>query len=627
MPGATAALPVADPAPRNPMDAYLASLSPNGRRAMRERLRAVARLIGVEAPPGIAPEEALRDHWHRLPFERVERIRQELLARGAAPSTVNLTLAALKGIARYARKFGLITLEDERHIREVAGAKGERPPAGRALAGGELAALARACADDAGPAGARDLALLAVWRVAGVRRAELAALTLGDYRPGTPPLLVVQRGKGNKGREIPLNADAGAAVGRWLRLRGRRDGALFCRIDKWGNLDPAAARGSRRTPSTRSCSSAPRRPASTTPRRTTSGAPPSATSSTPGTTWPPPSSSPATPARSPPPATTAAAGAPGPAPPPTSASPSPPGATRPKRRRGGPGDPHRNRVRHTLPVLEPCRRAGRQQVPSGDLADGRAPRTRARGNRVRAKLQAPCPALLSGRTAVASPPGLTSGRAPGRHTDRSPANPASRATPIGAGGARDHAPGTSLVPVGRQRGNAARCCCTVGHTMERTASRWPRRTPPTAHDGGGASPGGRGQPCVRRPHHDGAVLPGVACREGCSGPRFPPSPDFRACCGFVARRWPSMTTCPHHASVPCQGIKPVPGVPWPAPARKVLAPLSVRQAAVRDMAQGDMSGPAPLSRRSSLAGLAERSGEHAAHRRGMLDSPCQQRTV
>lgn len=223
---------------RNPMDAYLASLSPNGARAMRERLRALARLVGVEPPPGVAPEQALRDHWHRLPFERVERIRQELLARGAAPSTVNLTLAALKGIARYARKFGLITLEEERNIPDVAGAKGERPPAGRALAVGEIAALARACANDDGPAGARDLALLAVWRVAGVRRAELAALALGDYRPGDPPMLVIQRGKGNKGREIPLNADAAAAVGRWLRLRGRRDGALFCRIDKWDNLDP-----------------------------------------------------------------------------------------------------------------------------------------------------------------------------------------------------------------------------------------------------------------------------------------------------------------------------------------------------------------------------------------------------
>jgi len=161
-----------------------------------------------------------------------------MLARDAAPSTVNLTLAALKGIARYARKFGLVSLEEAQNIREVSGVKGERPPAGRALASGELAALAAACVADDGPAGVRDLALIAVWRVAGLRRAELAALALGDYRSGNPPILAIRRGKGNKGREIPLNADASAAVGRWLRLRGRRDGALFCRIDKWDNVDP-----------------------------------------------------------------------------------------------------------------------------------------------------------------------------------------------------------------------------------------------------------------------------------------------------------------------------------------------------------------------------------------------------
>lgn len=222
----------------NPMDAYLGSLSLNGARAMRERLRAVARLIGATAPDGARPEDVLRDRWHTFSFQEIEFIRQRLLAQGVAPSTVNLTLAALKGIARYARKLGLLSVEEYQNIREVQGARGSRPQAGRAIPGGELAALAEVCAADAGPAGLRDLALLATWRVAGLRRAELAALTLGDYRLGTPPALVVRGGKGNKSREIPLNADAAAAITRWLRARGRRDGALFCRIDKWGNLDP-----------------------------------------------------------------------------------------------------------------------------------------------------------------------------------------------------------------------------------------------------------------------------------------------------------------------------------------------------------------------------------------------------
>jgi integrase len=49
--------------------------------------------------------------------------------------------------------------------------------------------------------------------------------------------LTIRCGKENKVHGIPLNADTTRAVGCWLRLRGRRNGALFCRIDKWDNLD------------------------------------------------------------------------------------------------------------------------------------------------------------------------------------------------------------------------------------------------------------------------------------------------------------------------------------------------------------------------------------------------------
>src|SRR6266511_2265680 len=80
---------IAPPSARDPALAYLASLSPNGRRTMAERLRSVAGLVG-------APPEAIA--WHALRFVHVEAIRQRLLERGVAPKTVNLTLTALRGI-------------------------------------------------------------------------------------------------------------------------------------------------------------------------------------------------------------------------------------------------------------------------------------------------------------------------------------------------------------------------------------------------------------------------------------------------------------------------------------------------------------------------------------------------
>jgi hypothetical protein len=55
--------------------------------------------------------------WHELRFAHVEHIRQKLIERGAAPATVNLTLVALRGVARYARNLNLMTAEEYNRIR------------------------------------------------------------------------------------------------------------------------------------------------------------------------------------------------------------------------------------------------------------------------------------------------------------------------------------------------------------------------------------------------------------------------------------------------------------------------------------------------------------------------------
>jgi len=238
-PGASAPEPLTDP-----VYAYINSLSPVSQEAVWKRLRTVARLFAIPDPETFP--------WHHLRVPQVARIRQRLMQpygptnTRAAPATVNLTLAVLRGIAREARNANAMSEEEYRRIREVKADKGERLPRGRAVPTGELTALVRACAQDTGPAGVRDAAMLACLYTGGLRRSELATLTLDDYTPA-PAALRVLHGKNDKQRAVPIPASAAAALDRWLGRRGREPGALFVPIDQAGHVadvgDDAGLRG------------------------------------------------------------------------------------------------------------------------------------------------------------------------------------------------------------------------------------------------------------------------------------------------------------------------------------------------------------------------------------------------
>ncbi len=214
------------PTAQRAMPQVLATLdSSRSRVTVEERLRAVARIMQV-------PYEQVV--WHALRAHHVEWIRQALTERGVAPSTVNVTLSALKGIARRARNLNLMTSEEYDRVRDVRGAKGERQPAGRSATAGEIEALVRACLRDRTPAGVRDVAMLGVLYIGGIRRAELAGLQLSDYTSNPPTLKV--RGKGNKHRAVPLTGAAAAAVDDWLKIRGDFPGALFVPLSQRGEI-------------------------------------------------------------------------------------------------------------------------------------------------------------------------------------------------------------------------------------------------------------------------------------------------------------------------------------------------------------------------------------------------------
>ena len=201
---------------------------------MAARLRQAAELL--------LPSEPRREHkaffltlpWHELRFQHVAALRTALQERGQAPATVNLTLYALRGVARAAFNLELMTADDYQRIRDVKPLRGERLPSGRALSSGEIAAMMAACANDEGPAGVRDAALIALLYGGGLRRAEIVALNVGDHNPETGELVV--RGKGGKERLLYVDNGPADALTDWLLLRGEEPGALFVPINKGGSI-------------------------------------------------------------------------------------------------------------------------------------------------------------------------------------------------------------------------------------------------------------------------------------------------------------------------------------------------------------------------------------------------------
>ena len=106
---------------------------------------------------------------------------------------------------------------------------GERPP-GVVLTPDEARRLLEA-ADASGPAALRNRALVELLYATGLRRAEALALDLGEYDPGER-LIVVRRGKGGKGRQVPLVRSAALRLDAYLAHgrtpeRGGTCSALF----------------------------------------------------------------------------------------------------------------------------------------------------------------------------------------------------------------------------------------------------------------------------------------------------------------------------------------------------------------------------------------------------------------
>src|SRR6478672_1394769 len=233
----TALAPASDmPADRNPALVYLASLAAGSRRTMRQALDTIASILTA----GGCDHTTLP--WGALRFQHTQAVRAVLQEKYEA-ATANKMLSALRQTLRAAWNLGYMTAEEYQRAINFKAVTGEQPEAavGRALKFGEWIGLFAVCAADASPSGVRDAALIALFKIAGLRRAEMAALSLQDYDATNHNLTI--HGKRNKTRVVPIE-DAGAldALADWLYLlfnagtRQAMTGPLFTRILKGGAI-------------------------------------------------------------------------------------------------------------------------------------------------------------------------------------------------------------------------------------------------------------------------------------------------------------------------------------------------------------------------------------------------------
>lgn len=225
-------------AARSPAVAYIRRFSSDsGRRSMAGALTMAAEILAPRSIPasvkvgkqGNAGERfaaAAGLQWHTLQVSQLGVLRAELLRRALAPASINKVLTAVRGVLAQCRREHLITRDMQADAdEELKGVKAQRLARGRHLAYKELQLLLDACTGENTLNGARDAALISLMIGAGLRRAEVVGLKMGDLSRDTWRLLV--RGKGNKEREVWLTNGALHAVENYLAQRGTAPGALI----------------------------------------------------------------------------------------------------------------------------------------------------------------------------------------------------------------------------------------------------------------------------------------------------------------------------------------------------------------------------------------------------------------
>lgn len=139
----------------------------------------------------------------------------DLLAAGAKPATAVARHLAVRRFSAWLAEEGE---QDADPLLGLRSPKLDRPVV-EPLTDDQLRAMLKACRG-ADLRDKRDEAILRLMFTTGARAGEVVAIETGDVNLRTdPPTVIIRRGKGGRGRVVPLAVETAAAIDRYLRAR------------------------------------------------------------------------------------------------------------------------------------------------------------------------------------------------------------------------------------------------------------------------------------------------------------------------------------------------------------------------------------------------------------------------
>ena len=206
----------------SPMELYLLRMGTDqSRKQVLYIADQIAKLVGAE--------DSFHCDWSKMRRDHLMLIKTSFEKKGLAPSTINLYLSVMRGIAEEAWNLGLLDDHEYAIIKAVHPARGYRDAPGRALTSEETKQLFTICDEKESIRGVRDAAILALGIGCGLRRAEIVSLKLADINETDKTFTVI--GKGNKERRLYCSEIAWERLSAWLEIRGKEGcKEVFCRL-------------------------------------------------------------------------------------------------------------------------------------------------------------------------------------------------------------------------------------------------------------------------------------------------------------------------------------------------------------------------------------------------------------